>query len=139
MLAQEARNSARFVALYAAQEALRASPVSDAPVPQVLAALEANDIRTAVRALPKLESLRGRLDESYWDLSDAQGGSNAPGVFEAFAKARAVNALVCALGRNVVQSAIDAIYEAYASLEDDKADEFLESAKAMLRRYQVTR
>ena len=136
-LVEGARNSAREAAIFAAQTALQWTPVSDHPVPEALDALRTYHTATAMRLRPQLEALVERLDGLYWELSDAVGSKGAPAVREAFARARAVNALVAALTLGPVAAAVDAIYEAQASLPETEVDGFMEAAKSMLRSLQV--
>jgi hypothetical protein len=136
-LAQGARNSARQAAIFAARRALDGTPVPRAPVAEVLRALEESDIGSAVRLRGALEALVEELDNEYFDLSDSSGASNSSEARTAFARARAVNALACALEVDPVEAALDAIYEAQASLPEAEVDNFLDSAKALLRTLQV--
>lgn len=136
-LVEGARNSAREVAIFAAQTALQRTPVSEHPVPEALNALRRYETATAMRLGPQLEALVERLDGIYWDLCDAHGSKGAPAVGEAFARARAVNSFVAALAVDPVAAAVDAIYEAQASLPETEVDGFIEAAKGMLRSLQV--
>ena len=136
-LVEGARNSAREAAVFAAQTALQRTPVSDHPVPEALNALRTYHTVTAIRLRPQLEALVERLDGVYWDLSDGSDSKSAPAVREAFARARAVNSLVAALTIDPVSAAVDAIYEAQASLPEAEVDAFIEAAKSILRPLQV--
>ena len=111
--------------------------MSRPPVVAVLRALEDSDIRSAVRLRGDLEVLVTELDKEYWDLSDSSGSSDGIEVRRAFARARAVNALACALEVNPVEAALDAIYEAQASLPEAAVDGFLDAVKELLRGLQV--
>ena len=132
-LVEGASNSAREVAIFAAQTALQRTPVSDHPVPEGLNALRTYHTATAMHLRPQLEALVERLDGLYWDRCDAGGSKGAPAVEEAFARARAVNSLVAALAVDPVAAAVDAIYEAQASLPETEVDGFIEATKGMLR------
>jgi hypothetical protein len=136
-LVEGARNSAREAAVFAAETALQRTPVSDHPVPEALNALRTYHTGTAIRLRPELEALVERLDGIYWDLSAASDSKSAHAVREAFARARAVNSLVAALTIDPVSAAVDAIYEAQASLPEAEADAFIEAAKSVLRPLQV--
>jgi hypothetical protein len=123
--------------MFAARRALAATPVSQSPVMEVLRALDASDIRSAVRRRSDLEALVTVLDKEYWDLSDSSGSSDGVDARRAFARARAVNALASALALNPVEAALDAIYEAQASLPESEVDGFLDAVKNLLRTLQV--
>ena len=138
-LAQGAKNSARQAAIFAARRALAGTPVSQSPVMEVLRALDASDIRSAVRRRSDLEALVTVLDKEYWDLSDSSGSSDGADARTAFARARAVSALACALALNPVEAALDAIYEAQASLPESEVDGFLDAVKELFRTLQAQR
>ena len=53
----------------------------------------------------------------------------------AFRRARAASSLLTALESNVVQAALDAVYEAYHALPEEEADAFVEEVKDKLRYY----
>jgi hypothetical protein len=135
-LAQGARNGARQAAIFAARRALEGTPVPRTPVAEILRALDDSDIGSAVRLRGALEALVEELDNEYWDLWDSSGSTDSSEARAAFARARAVNALACALQANPVEAALDAIYEAQASLPEAEVDGFLDSAKALLRTLQ---
>jgi hypothetical protein len=136
-LVEGARNGAREVAIFAAQTALQRTPVSEHPVPEALNALRTDHAANAMHQRPQLEAVVERLDGIYWDLCDAGRSKGTSAVEEAFARARAVNSLVAALTVDPVAAALDAIYEAQASLPDAEVDGFIEAAKGMLRSLQV--
>jgi len=112
--------------------------VSRPPVVAALRALEDSDMSSAGRLRGDLQSLVTELDEEYWDLSDSSRSSDDIEAGRAFARARAVNALACALDVDPVEAALDAIYEAQASLPEAAVDGFLDAVKERLRGLQVT-
>jgi hypothetical protein len=123
--------------MFAARRALAATPVSQSPVTEALRALDDSDIRSAVRLRGDLEVLVTVLEKEYWDLSDSSGSSDGLDVRTAFARARAVSALASALALNPVEAALDAIYEAQASLPESEVDGFLDAVKELLRTLQA--
>jgi 1,6-anhydro-N-acetylmuramate kinase len=112
-------------------------PVPDRPVPQALAALERGDFTAALALRDDVEMLVTALDGIYLDQSAAAGPENDPELMAAFARARAANALLAALDSDPVKAALDAIYEAHASLAYDREGKFLETVKALLRDLQA--
>jgi hypothetical protein len=126
-----ARARARQVALFAVQQALDRHAISGEPVGKALAALERDDA-SAVALRPALRSLVESLDAAYWTLTEEDSGSGGA-TREAFCRARAANSLLAAVQEDACEAALDAIYEAHASLEESDAAVFLEKIKTLLR------
>ena len=69
-----------------------------------------------------LETLAQQLDENYFDLPEAAEEGNAPEDARklAFSRARAASALAFAADENALEAASEAIYEAAATVDDNK-------------------
>lgn len=130
-LVDGARGRARRVALFAAEQALDRHGIADECVRKALATLRRDD-----SVAPELRSALGELVDSldavYWNLSEKDGESGHA-TLDAFSRARAANALLSALQEDACEAAVDAIYEAHASLDDHQAQRFLERVKSLLR------
>lgn len=75
---------------------------------------------TDVELREALQSLAQELDARYWDLHDAHeaGKGSKEEYMAAFAQARAVSAVVCALDPDFVMAALEACYEAHSAFSD---------------------
>ncbi len=77
-------------------------------------------------SLPELQerirSLAEKLDAQYFDLQELRetGEATEAEVFDAFAKARAVTAVACALGEVTLSSAAETAYEAVCAIHDSE-------------------
>ena len=135
-LAKRAGRRARRAALFAAETALHAAPVAHDIVAKALAALSRSDLEAAQTLRGGLERVTSDLDERY--LAAQTASPDAPGeVEETFSRARAANALLCALADDPIDAAVDSIYEAQASLQEAERDQFLEAAKGLLLQLQT--
>jgi hypothetical protein len=130
-LVNGARARARQVALFAVKQALDRHAISDEFVRKAIGALERDD-PSAVELRPALLSLVESLDAAYWTLTEEDNRSG-DAMREAFSRARAANSVLAALQEDACEAALDAIYEAHASLEDSEAAVFLEKVKMLLR------
>jgi hypothetical protein len=131
-LAEAAGLRARGVAAYVVRTAFQKTPVPDQCVADGLALLR-GDLREVARILPRLRSIAQSLDEAYL----AAGGPARPEAQENFSRARAVSALIAALGADPVEATIGAIYEAQASLSETDADSLMKSVRTQLRQIQA--
>ncbi len=112
----------RAAALAACRLALNRNPLDEPVIAEALAVLEAGGpAGSTLKA--SLWRLVEHLDADYFDLQDAadEGRSSQADFFGAFRKARAVNALYCALSRGSFEAATESIYEANAAVENLEA------------------
>ena len=105
---------------------------TDPKVQEVVAALEAGAWAVARAQRPAIEAMAARLDEDYLVLYGAEGDQNTPAVIDAFSRARALDVLVMALGVDETMAAKEALYEAYAALDDPAGDALLTQVRSAL-------
>ncbi len=80
-----------------------------------------------------MAALASKLDDEYFELQDRMVDSkNATGYLRVFRQARAVAALSATCGEFNLQTAMDAIYEAYFSSDDQQ--QFTDLITACLQR-----
>lgn len=109
----------RAVVLAACKLALVKTGQADEVVREGLRALERGDYADAELS-SRLQRLVDLLDEKAWDVQDLveEGQSVQAAYSEAFARARAANALLTALASSTSTAAVDALYESSFALED---------------------
>ena len=111
----------RAASLVACQLALRAAPIEASIVSESLAQLQQHAIFPQQR-VAELQDLAGQLDKEYFNLQDmAEDDSGLQTeVLRLFGQARAVSALSFAGGRDALVAAMEAIYEASATVDDSR-------------------
>ncbi len=111
--------SRRAAALAACHLALSRNHLAEPLVGEALAALEAGS-GGGSQLKESLWRVVEKFDTDYFDLQDAadEGKATEPEYVAAFRKARAANALHCALSRSSFEAATESIYEANAAVED---------------------
>ena len=133
-LIQRAGRHARDVAWFAAVRALASARVSDPPVPVVLDAIRTLEPGDAFAQRPLVADLVERLDDEYWEASEAKPQDEAR-VLMAFRRARAANALLASLDPDAARAALEAVYEACHAFPESEAGSFVDEAKDKLRHY----
>lgn len=79
-----------------------------------------NDRRISQVEKSSIEKLVANLDNEYFDLleSSEEGKSSTDEYIEAFSKARAASALLCAFNEDILTAAKEVVYEASSVVED---------------------
>ncbi len=109
----------RRIAVRVAEAALAAVPLDEPESASALADLAAG--RRGGPGMRSAAALTERLDDLAWDIQEKvdEGRAEQAEYLEAFRRARAVNAVVFALGADDArQAALEAAYEAEAATED---------------------
>jgi len=115
LLTQQPEALQRTVASKASEWAVRGVRVSDPRLDAGLRLLPAQEVGSDL-VTTDLATLVDELDASAFDLQDA---GDEDGYVEAFARARAVHAVLFAVGRDAAEAAQEASYEALNARELD--------------------
>jgi hypothetical protein len=117
-LAQRSPNQLRHVAAAAALLAVLRTNLADARLNDALALLRSGKHGENERWV--VERLTEELDEKAWDIHERvdEGSASQREYLEMFSRARAAAAVGFALGDNPLESAPEAIYEAYSATGD---------------------
>jgi uncharacterized protein YigA (DUF484 family) len=110
----------RAASLVACQFALQAAPIEASIVSEALEQLRQQGELSQQR-IAELSDLVAQLDEKYFDLQDKakDNASLQAEMLRLFGQARAVSALSFAGGRDALAAAMEAIYEASATVDAD--------------------
>lgn len=109
----------RAASLIACQFALQAAPIEATIISETLEQLRQHGVLTQQR-VAELSDLAAQLDRKYFDLQDkAEDDSILQSeALRLFSQARTVSALSFAGGRDAQTAAMEAIYEASATVDD---------------------
>jgi hypothetical protein len=130
-----APEAARRLALFAAESAIANLGVSAPEVLETLRLIALGQWSGAIALRPKLERLAEELESPYLEeLASTVEAPAAltPAALAAFGRARAVSALSHALADDPVDAALEAIYEAQASVPEPDSANLLESFRERL-------
>jgi hypothetical protein len=126
---------ARALALFAAESAIASCGVKEPEVMEALRLLALGERSAAMRLRPGLQRLVEELERPYFmELASTvdSPASLTPAAHAAFGRARAVSALSCALADDPVDAALEATYEAQASVPEPDSSNLLESIRKRL-------
>ena len=130
-----APDAARGLALFAAESAIASCGVKSPEVIEALRLLALGQRSAAMRLRPELERLAEELETPYFmELASTVDAPAplSPAAHAAFGRARAVSALSCALAEDPVDAALEATYEAQASVPEPESSNLLESIRERL-------